>query len=238
MPFPAPIVAATGNPHKVEEIAKIFAEIDTPVISLSEAANGRDLIEPEETGETFEDNAAIKALGYADQLGRICLADDSGLVVDALGGAPGVRSARYSARPGHDPLPRAERDRANNHKLLGELADVPPEQRSARFICCMALATPVEPGSTGEEGPKASSTRSRILAVAEGVFEGRIGRPGEVPRGHNGFGYDPLFLIAPEFVLTSAQLDPEKKNMISHRGAAARLMAQRIAELVPAPTFE
>jgi XTP/dITP diphosphohydrolase len=167
--------------------------------------------EPVEDGATFEANARIKALYYAKAAGSRCLAEDSGLEVDALGGRPGVHSARYAGTSG----PRDERDRANNEKLLGELAGVASEERAARFVCCMCLAD--------EHGA--------ILAETRGTFEGVIA---ETPRGDNGFGYDPLLWV-PDAGGTSAELSPQEKNARSHRGAAARLMAERISALPMPP---
>jgi len=203
------IVIASGNPHKVGELRAILARVGLDAVGLDRLPGHPP--EPEETGRTFADNAAIKASAYAAATGRVCLADDSGLEVDALDGAPGVLSARYSGDDG----PRDARDAANNARLLRELEGVPPEQRTARFVCCMALA---------REG--------EILATARGTFEGRIGLPDEVPRGRHGFGYDPLFLVAPDFARTSAELDPDEKNRRSHRARAGEAMAPQLAELI------
>jgi XTP/dITP diphosphohydrolase len=210
-----PIVIATGNPHKVAEMRAIFAEQGIEVAGLAESAGGRALEEPRETGASFDENAAIKARSYAAQTGRTCLADDSGLEVDALGGRPGVISSHYSTDGRETGIARDERDRRNNQRLLRELEGAPDERRAARFVCVMCVA---EPGG-------------RILATARGTLEGRIGRGPDVPRGRDGFGYDPLFLVAPDFRETSAELEPEKKNRLSHRGAAARLMAGRLREI-------
>lgn len=209
-----PIVIATGNPHKVQELRAIFAQRGLPVVGLADLPGHHAFREPEETGRTFEENAAIKALAYAEQTGRLCLADDSGLEADALGGAPGVISSHYSTDGRETGLTRPERDAANNARLLRELESIPAEQRTARFVCVMALARPGE-----------------LVARVRGTFEGRIGLPGDVPRGENGFGYDPLFLVAPDFTRTSAELSPDEKNRLSHRGAAARAMADRIADM-------
>jgi len=167
--------------------------------------------EPAEGGATFAANARAKALHYARATGRWALADDSGLAVDALGGAPGVRSARYAQetfQPGAD---RAERDRANTAKLLAALADVPDERRTARFVCHLALA---EPG--------------RVLLEARGTLEGRIAR---APAGHNGFGYDPVFFL-PDRGCTAAELTAAQKNAISHRGQALRRFAGKLTDLL------
>ncbi len=208
-----PIVLATANPHKVEELRAIFAEAGVPMIGLRDLPGHERFREPEEHGATFEENSTIKANSYARQTGRLCIADDSGLEVDALGGAPGVISSHYSTKGEETGLSRAQRDAANNARLLRELEGVPPERRTARFACVMVLAS--------LEGIKATS---------RGTFEGRIGFPGEVPRGGHGFGYDPLFLVAPDFSRTSAELSPVEKNGLSHRGVAARAMAQRIRQ--------
>ncbi len=211
-----PIVIATGNPHKVDEIRAIFADAASGgpalgVCSLTEAAgDGPVPPEPVEDGDTFEANATIKAVAYARALGRVCLADDSGLEVDALDGAPGVHSAYYAQDVYEAGADRPVRDGANNAKLLGALANLPTEQRTARFVCVMVVA--------GPDG--------RILATSRGAFEGHIGEPPAVPRGTNGFGYDPLFEL-PEGV-TSAELEPAAKNRRSHRALAARAMAERL----------
>jgi XTP/dITP diphosphohydrolase len=197
------MLLATSNSHKLEEVAAILAPLGFHVIGLD--AVGVSVPEPVEDGETFAANARIKAIGYALAVGERCLADDSGLVVDALDGAPGVHSARY-AGSGAD---RAGRDQANNAKLLQEIASIPPEKRSARFVCAMCLAAP----------------DGTILLESEGVFEGVITTR---PAGANGFGYDPL-LYLPEEGCTSAQLPPEAKNARSHRGAAARAIAAQLA---------
>ena len=395
-PFDQPIVLASGNPKKLAEMREILGAIGLEIVGLNEL--NLDLAEPEETGTTFAENARIKAVSYAMQTGRTCLADDSGLVVDALAGEPGVYSARYSADEHTGDLPRADRDRLNNEKLLRELGDIPLEERSARFVCAMCLASPIlgssgggfQPprqtspqralqitekgdlphwrlrGATyfvtfnlhagtlsdderkfvfdaclhyhgykfilhaltvmpdhvhfiarmlnapdgseyelssllhciksfsanqinllrGEKGQvwqresydrimsdskeleetiayielnpvrqnlvhnpgeyawslnqielqrrlDASATASGIQIPAEtqGTFEGLIGQPGEVPRGSNGFGYDPLFLVKPDLQRTSAELSSDEKHALSHRGKASRLMADRIKEL-------
>ena len=207
------VCIATGNPGKVAELRPIFAGLGIEVVGLADLNTPTtEWHEPDETGDTFEANATIKAIAYAKQTGTVCLADDSGLEVDALGGAPGVISSHYSSDGREDGRPRGERDAANNARLLRELEDVPIEQRSARFVCVMVLA----------------DAQGHVLATSEGAFEGRIGH---APRGTGGFGYDPLFLVAPDFERTSAELRPEAKNAISHRAMAANAMAQAIASL-------
>ena len=159
--------------------------------------------EPVEDAETFEGNAAIKALHYARLSGGWALADDSGLEVDALGLAPGIRSARYAGS--------ARDDAANNSKLMEQLAGVPTERRTARFRCAIALAD-----------------SERVVATASGVVEGRIV---DQPRGSNGFGYDPHFYV-PEQGLTTAEMAPDQKNRISHRGQALRAIRPEIERLL------
>jgi XTP/dITP diphosphohydrolase len=208
--IPGPITIATGNPGKVAELRPIFAELGIEVVGLKDLATPT--TEPEETGDTFEANATIKAVAYAMQTGTACLADDSGLVVDGLGGAPGVISSHYASDGREEGLSRAERDAANNARLLRELGGVPDAERTARFVCVMVLANP----------------RGEVLARSEGAFEGRIGRE---LRGEHGFGYDPLFVVAPGFTRTSAELSPQEKNSISHRARAAQAMARAMAGL-------
>lgn len=209
--FASPIVLATANPKKVRELRAIFADVGGAIEPLDQLA--APTTEPDETGTTFEQNATIKAIGYARQTGRVCLADDSGLEVDALGGAPGVISSHYCTDGNETGMTREQRDAANNDKLLRELGDRPLLDRSARFVCVMVLAD-----ASGE-----------VLATTRGSFEGAIGLPGDIPRGTNGFGYDPLFLVAPDLAHTSAELDADTKNATSHRGKAARAMAAKIA---------
>lgn len=216
-----PIVIATGNPHKIAELRAIFAEAGIPVIGLRDVPGCEALPEPEEHGSTFEENAVIKARAYTRLTGRTCLADDSGLEVDALSGAPGVISSHYATGGRETGLAREERDRRNNEKLLKELEGVPAEARTARFVCVMALASP---------GGARDASR---LTTVRGTFEGRIGLPGDVPRGAHGFGYDPLFLAAPGCTRTSAELEPAEKNRLSHRGAAARAMASALRASSP-----
>ncbi len=216
---PARIVIATGNPHKVEELRAIFAEAagDLPIVGLEAFDQAFD--EPEETGDTFEANATIKARSYARRTRSWCLADDSGLEIDALGGKPGVISSHYFCDGGPSDTPRPERDRMNNERVLRELEMIADDQRSARFVCVMVLADP-------------SGT---VRALVRGTFEGRIGRPPRVPSGNHGFGYDPLFLtLESGFARTSAEMEPTDKNRVSHRAVAARQMAELLAGSVGA----
>lgn len=203
------LLFASSNPHKIEEVAATMRPLGIDVVGLDTL----DQIPPEpiEDGDTFEANARLKAIYYALQTGRTCLADDSGLEVDALRGAPGVHSARYAGVG----ATRAERDKANNEKLLRELKNVPREKRAARFVCAMCLADP----------------QGRILAETRGEFPGLIT---DRPAGTNGFGYDPLLWL-PDRRCTSAELAPDEKNARSHRGAAARAMADMIARAMISP---
>jgi XTP/dITP diphosphohydrolase len=220
------LVLATQNPGKIAELRDLLAPVGLAVLGLDDLGLG-DLPEPEETGQTFEANATIKALAYARISGRLCLADDSGLEVDALGGRPGVISSHFAFDGRTDGpaagLTRAERDAANNARLLRELEGVPAEERAARFVCVMVLANAGGGAGAGVE------------AVTRGSFEGRIGLPGEVPRGTGGFGYDPLFLAGPDHLRTGAELDKAEKNRLSHRGAAVRAMTDHIRRLLPNP---
>lgn len=200
------LLAASSNPHKLAELRAIFAPAGIRILGLSEVPGGP-FEEPEETGATFEENARIKALAYARMTGQSCLADDSGLEVDALAGEPGVHSAYYAGRAGS----RAERDARNNTRLLEAMRGIPDERRGARFVCAMCLA----------------DAAGRIQAESRGTFEGRLAHE---PRGANGFGYDPLLLLADG--RTSAQLSDTEKNARSHRGAAARAILPRTRALL------
>ncbi|MDX9912316.1 MAG: non-canonical purine NTP pyrophosphatase [Phycisphaerales bacterium] len=236
-----PIVLATGNPHKVAEMRAILAPLGLAIATLADLS--RSVPEPAETGDTFEANATIKALAYARATGRVCLADDSGLEVDALDGAPGVISSHFATggvELGHS---RETRDADNNRALLRALDRVPFESRGARFVCVMCLAA-ASPDAARRAGLSLSVPAHEdepvVLVRVRGTFEGRIGLPGPanaghpgggVPRGTSGFGYDPLFLVAPAFVRTSAEFSPDEKNGVSHRGRAAALLADRLARL-------
>ncbi len=178
------IVIASKNPGKIREIRQIFADLSVSVVALP------DLPEIEEDGRTFAENARKKAVAVARHAGRWALADDSGLEVDALGGAPGIHSARWSGGG----------DEANNDKLLAELRDVPAAARTARYRAVVVVADP--------EGS--------ILAEADGACEGVIGFE---RKGAGGFGYDPLFVL-PGLGRTMAELPAETKNRISHRAQA------------------
>ncbi|MEW6860107.1 RdgB/HAM1 family non-canonical purine NTP pyrophosphatase [Trueperella pyogenes] len=195
------IILATRNAHKVEEVRNILAPLLPSVPSISPVPAR--LPEPVEDGATFAENAIIKANQVARELGVPAIADDSGLCVDILGGAPGIFSARWSGRHGDDA--------ANLDLLLAQLADVKPAQRGARFVCAAALALP-----------------DGTVVVEEGHMAGqlRYERAGE-----GGFGYDPIF--QPEgYDVTNAQLSPADKNAISHRGKAFAALAPHIAQLL------
>jgi len=185
------LLIATNNPGKLREYEELLADEGLPLQLTFPGQEGIDL-DVVESGETFAENAALKAQAYAWASGLPTLADDSGLEVDALGGAPGVRSARY-AGPGTS-------DADRYRKLLSALEDVPPDGRSARFRCVVALALP-----------------GGCLETAEGRCEGHIGYE---PRGEYGFGYDPVFVVDGTAGRTMAELPPEVKNRISHRARA------------------
>jgi XTP/dITP diphosphohydrolase len=200
------ILIATGNPGKIAEIG---AMVDADVRWLG-LADVPPMAEIEEDGTTFAENARKKAAGYAKKTGLWILADDSGLVIDALGGAPGVKSARFSGEKpkGAD---RTLIDHRNIAKTLELLKDVPKEKRTARFVCRLCLASP-----------------ERILIETEGILEGLI-TDREI--GQNGFGYDPIFFV-PHLNKTVAQLTSEEKNAISHRGNAIRKLKPLLDELL------
>jgi XTP/dITP diphosphohydrolase len=184
------IVLASGNPGKIREIRALLAPLAIEVVPQAELG----ISEADEPHDSFLENALAKARHASRAAGLPALADDSGLSVDALGGAPGVHSAYYAGREGS----REERDARNNAKLLASLKD----DRKAHYTCVVVFF---------EKTP----------LVAEGIWHGEIAR---VPRGQHGFGYDPLFLIK-ELNKTAAELDPDEKNRISHRGKAlARLL--------------
>lgn len=184
------LLLATTNRHKLEEYRTIFSDLPFRLLSLYDIALDMHV---EETGTTFAENAELKARAYAHASGMLTLADDSGLEIDALGGAPGVYSARFA---GPD-TSYEERFRL----ILERLSGLPVEQKTARFCCSIAVAEP-----------------SGYCRVVEGVVEGVIA---DAPRGEHGFGYDPIFLI-PELGKTTAELAPEQKHRISHRGRAAQ----------------
>lgn len=190
------IVIATHNVGKAKEFEALFSQFQIEVKTLRDYP---EIGEIEETGTTFEENATIKAETIANALGKIVIADDSGLMVDALDGRPGVYSARYA---GED-----RDDQKNNEKLLQELDGIEEAKRTARFYCALAVASPLE-----------------ATNVVHGTCEGRITYE---PVGENGFGYDPLFFVE-SLGKTMAQLTKEEKNNISHRANAIKNLEEFI----------
>ena len=202
-----PLILATGNPGKLREFRALLRDLPFDLHSLGDLS----VASPEEAGASFVENAMLKARHAATVAagfrgdwapGVAAIADDSGLEVDALGGAPGIYSARY-AGPGAD-------DAANNAKLLRALADIPAGQRRARYRCALVFVS-------GAKDPEP--------LIAEGIWEGSVL---DAPRGSGGFGYDPYFWL-PDLGLTAAQLDPEDKNRLSHRGIAMRALRDQLA---------
>jgi XTP/dITP diphosphohydrolase len=194
------LVIATANSGKLKEFRELLAGLPLEISSL---ADYPDIGPIAETGSSFAENAIIKAETTAAFTGEISLADDSGLEVDALGGRPGIYSARY-AGPGAG-------DRANNEKLLQQLACLPEPERTARFRACIAITVP---GLSSQ--------------LAEGACDGLITT---LPRGEGGFGYDPLFLV-PHLQKTFAELTPEEKNRISHRARAMEKARQILVQML------
>ncbi len=194
------LLVATHNKGKLREYRELLRDLPVRLVYLDDVGIHEDV---PETGSTFEENAIQKATACARLSGLLTLADDSGLEVDALGGAPGVHSKRYAGPDASD------EDRIR--KLLTELKGVPPEKRTARFRCVIAVATP--------EGE---------VITAEGTVEGVIATE---PRGHHGFGYDPVFYL-PDRGCTMAELPPEEKNRISHRARAAQAIKASLLELI------
>ena len=198
------LLIATRNRGKLREIKEILDDLPFNIVDLSRYPS----IEPvEESADTFAGNASLKASGYAQQAGVLTLADDSGLMVDALNGVPGVRSARYAGEGASE----GER----TEKLLQALANVPESQRGAQFVSVIAIA----------------QIEGKIVNVSIGQCKGKIARE---PLGNGGFGYDPIFI--PEgSTLTFAQLDPAEKNRISHRARALSKVAAFLRTLTAAP---
>jgi len=194
------LVFASTNPHKLREVREILAPRGIDVRGLDDV--GRDVPEPVEDADTLEGNARLKALAYARALGRTCLADDSGLEVDALGGAPGVHSAHYAGIG----ATREERDRANRDKLVAELRKLGEVNRSARLVCTLCLA----------------DAAGRVLFEARGAVEALIT---DEPREGNGFGYD-RHLFLPVLGKSVSELSADEWNARSHRGAAVRALSE------------
>ncbi len=198
------LLLATRNRYKVAELRRILVEHSLPV-EVVDLLDFPDLPDVVESGVTFAENALLKARAMAQATGLPAIADDSGLCVDVLGGAPGVFSARWSGQHGDD--------LANLRLLLDQIADVPDEHRGAHFTCAAALVLP----AGGEH-------------VVEGVMPGRLTRK---PLGENGFGYDPIFVPTGE-KRTSAELADAEKDAISHRGKALRGLVEVLTEVLPA----
>ncbi len=214
------ILVATTNPGKIAELSAML-DLDVEWLSLADFPN---INEVKEDGETFAQNARNKAVGYAKQIGLWTIADDSGLVVDALGGAPGVKSARFSGAKDEE---RTLLDHKNMAKVLELLKDVPVEKRIARFVCHLCLASPPDEPTKRTAGKRRASPEG-ILAETKGTLEGVIS---EEEIGKNGFGYDPVFFV-PELDKTVAQLTSEQKNAISHRGKAVRKLKPLLEKLL------
>ena len=195
------VLVASRNPGKVRELDQVLRELNIDGVELVSLDDAPAYPDPVEDGLTFEENAVLKARAGAEATGLPCVADDSGLAVNALNGMPGILSARWSGTHGDDA--------ANNQLLLNQMADI--NDRRAAFVSCCALATP-----------------AGGIYTAEGRWEGELLRE---PRGENGFGYDPLFAPADAPGHASAELSADEKNTRSHRGKALRELAQHIAAL-------
>lgn len=187
------LLVASTNPGKLREIRSLLADAGVDLVTLEDLAP---IDEPEETGQTFEDNARLKALYYAERTGLTTVAEDSGLVVDGLDGEPGVRSARFLRPDASYPERFAE--------IFRRLAGPPEKIRTARFVCALAVADP-----------------GRIVYETRGTVEGEVARE---PRGAGGFGYDPIFYYPP-YRSTLAELTDEAKLAVAHRGQAFRALA-------------
>ena len=198
------LLVATTNPGKLVEVTAILKDFPVQVVSRTSLSIWPEILED---GNSFEENARKKARTLADLSDYVTLADDSGLEVRYLGGAPGVYSARYGGEEGND--------NKNNELLLRKLDGVPEEKREARFVCVIALCVP------------------RALGGKDWLFRGECeGRIAFAPKGERGFGYDPLF-VYPPMGLTFAELDPETKNQVSHRGKALRKLKEELPLHIP-----
>lgn len=218
------IIVATHNEGKLVEIRHILEERlgdcakDVELVS----AGSLNLPDPVEDGVTFQENALLKARDVAERTGCPAIADDSGLIVDVMGNAPGILSARWAGEHGND--------KANNDLLLAQIADIPDNKRTARFRCAAAL---VVPGARKDDGTYAIESETVELGDMPGVLL-------RAPQGANGFGYDPLFVpddqparaIEAGERLTSAQMEPAEKNAISHRGKALRALVAAVEKIV------
>ena len=193
------VVIATKNKGKAKDFEALFSPLGYEVVTMFDVAPNMEI---EETGETFEQNAILKAETLSRELGKLVIADDSGLAVDALGGEPGVYSARYAGD--HD-------DEANILKVLEKLQDVPENKRTARFCCALAIAGP-------------NMATQTVFGTCEGIILNE-------KRGTNGFGYDPIFFV-PELNRAMAELTPEEKGAISHRGNAIRKLDEVLPQVI------
>jgi XTP/dITP diphosphohydrolase len=190
------LIVATGNEDKVREIDEILEGTGFEAVSMKQAGFNPDIVED---GKTFEENALIKASAVHSLCGEYVMADDSGICIDALDGAPGIYSARFCGEN--------STYEEKFKKIFEMLADVPEEKRTAKFVCAIAVVRP-------------DGSSFTVRGEVEGVLH-------EEPKGENGFGYDPIFYV-PEFGMTTAQMDPEVKNSISHRGRALRAMVEKL----------
>ena len=190
------ILFATGNKGKIKEIQMILSDLDVEVITMKDAGI---VIDIEENGRTYEENALIKARAVAEHTDAIVMADDSGLEIDYLNNEPGIYSARYMGEDTSYTI--------KNANLIERLNGVPDEERTARFVCAIAAVLP-----------------NRKEITTRGIIEGRIGYE---EKGSNGFGYDPIFYV-PRFGKTTAELSEEEKNQVSHRGNALMLMKEEL----------
>ena len=221
------IIVATHNEGKLVEINRILEDclgVDADQVELV-SAGSLNLPDPVEDGVTFQENALLKARDVAARTGCPAIADDSGLIVDVMGNAPGILSARWAGKHGDD--------KANNALLLAQIADIPDAKRTARFRCAAALVVPQTEAGAGADGRYAIAQE----IVETGEMPGVLLR---APRGANGFGYDPLFVpneqpqraVDAGEKLTSAEMEPAEKNAVSHRGKALRALVASIEALV------
>jgi XTP/dITP diphosphohydrolase len=194
------LILATHNAHKVEELQQMLTGFQVDICSMLDFPG---IPEPDETGATFLENATIKAKAASAYTGLPALADDSGICVDALDGAPGIYSARWAG------LGSTADDWIR--KTLELLEGTPDAQRTCRYVCALSL----------------TDASGNVIAVSQGTMEGRIGYS---PTGQGGFGYDPIFLVAPNYDITAAELSSEEKHAISHRGFALRNLSEKILQ--------
>lgn len=196
------IAVASMNAHKVKELSQMIDINGIELVSLRDLGFDGDIVED---GATFEENAVIKAKFVCEKYNMPAIADDSGLCVDALGGAPGIYSARYASTDGHNAT-----DAENVEKLLKELENVPDDKRTARFMCAMALALP-------------DGVTKTVVGKCEGIITHKI-------HGEGGFGYDPVFFVE-QFGKTFGETTEEEKNSVSHRCNAVKLMKKELSEI-------